>query len=70
MSRGKSYEVSESLAQQLRVEYENGDNSTVLAKRYGISKATVARNIRRVGGEMRTRTDLNPHRGLLGWLNS
>jgi len=67
---GNQYQISETMAEQLRVEYENGDNTTVLAKRYGISKATVTRNIRRVGGTLRKRSDAKPQRGLLGWLES
>jgi len=70
MGKGKQYEVSATTAEQLRLDYEKGATTTILAKRYGISKATVARNIRRVGGEMRTRTDLKPQRGLLAWLYS
>ena len=66
----KTYEVSIELANQLRVEYDQGATTTILAKRHKLSKATVARNIRRAGGTIRTRPDLKPVRGLLGWLYS
>jgi len=68
----KHFEISEPMARQWRREYENGDNTTVLAKRYKTTKATVARNIRRVGGELRPdyRRRTMPVKGLLGWINS
>lgn len=66
----KQYEVSAATAEQIRLEYDKGDTTTILAKRYGISKATVTRNIRRVGGTIRKRTDVKPQRGLLAWLYS
>jgi hypothetical protein len=70
MPPGKPFSVSKDLANQLRIEYERGDNTAILSKRYGITKATVARNIRRVGGEIRNPSDPKPRRGLLGWLDS
>lgn len=72
MRTGKKFVVSEDLANQIRKEYERGDSTPTLARRYGLTKATVARNIRRVGGELRVRTVMPPppqQQGLLAWLN-
>ncbi len=67
------YQIPMSLALQFKAEYENGATVSVLAEKYGVALATICRNIRRVGGELRPQGK-QPHRkaerGLLGWLHN
>jgi hypothetical protein len=62
--------VSLPLARLWRDKYEQGATTVSLAAEYNTTKATVARNIRRAGGRIRTWNEPKPvpRRGLLAWL--
>lgn len=51
----KAIPFDSDLADKLRKEYESGETTTTLAKRYHTTKARVSRYIREAGGQIRPR---------------